>query len=53
MPTQDVVDSGPLEMVDATMPERIVEVVKKYKIDTIYNLAALLSAVAEEKNSGS
>jgi nucleoside-diphosphate-sugar epimerase len=49
MPTQDVVDSGPLEMVDATMPDRIVEVVKKYKIDTIYNLAALLSGVAEER----
>jgi len=31
-----------------THPERILEVVKKYKIDTIYNLAALLSAVAEK-----
>ncbi len=49
MPTQEVLESGPKEMVDATMPERIAEVVKKYNIDTIYNLAALLSAVAEEK----
>jgi nucleoside-diphosphate-sugar epimerase len=49
MPSQDVLESGPKEMVDATMPERIVDVVKKYNIDTIYNLAALLSAVAEER----
>ena len=29
--------------------KQIAEVVKKYRIDTIYNLAALLSAVAERK----
>lgn len=46
-PSDDVVNSGPLEKVDATEPERLVEVVKKYHIDTIYNLAALLSVVAE------
>ncbi len=49
MPEKEVMESGPMEKVDATEPEKIVEVVKKYKIDTIYNLAALLSAVAEEK----
>jgi len=48
MPTSDVMESGPSEMVDATEPEKIAEIVKKYKIDTIYNLAALLSAVAEK-----
>lgn len=49
MPEKEVMESGPMEKVDATEPEKILEVVKKYKIDTIYNLAALLSAVAEEK----
>ncbi|MCF8228368.1 MAG: NAD-dependent epimerase/dehydratase family protein [Bacteroidales bacterium] len=49
MPAEEVMESGPMEKVDATEPEKILEVVKKYKIDTIYNLAALLSAVAEEK----
>lgn len=47
-PSQELAESGPLEIVDATDVERIHEVVKKYKIDTIYNLAALLSAVAEK-----
>lgn len=46
-PSQELAESGPLEVVDATDVDRIVEIVKKYKIDTIYNLAALLSAVAE------
>jgi nucleoside-diphosphate-sugar epimerase len=36
-----------MEQVDATDAAKMAEVVKKYKIDTIYNLAALLSAVAE------
>jgi len=47
-PSQELAESGPLEIVDATDVDRIVEIVKKYKIDTIYNLAALLSAVAEK-----
>lgn len=48
-PSEELAGSGPLERLDATEPDRIVEVVKKYNIDTIYNLAALLSAVAEKK----
>jgi len=48
-PSEELANSGPLERVDATDPQRIVEVVKKYKIDTIFNLAALLSAVAEQR----
>lgn len=49
MPSEEVMNSGPNEKVDATEPQKVLEVVKKYKIDTIYNLAALLSAVAEER----
>ncbi len=48
-PSEELANSGPQERVDATDPQRIVEVVKKYKIDTIFNLAALLSAVAEQR----
>ncbi|NVO18689.1 MAG: NAD-dependent epimerase/dehydratase family protein [Bacteroidetes bacterium] len=48
-PTGDLLESGPAEVVDATNIEQIADVVKKYKIDTIYNLAAILSAVGESK----
>ena len=44
-----LLESGPAEVVDITDPQQIAAVVDKYKIDTIYNLAALLSAVAEAK----
>ncbi|MCR4765959.1 MAG: NAD-dependent epimerase/dehydratase family protein [Bacteroidaceae bacterium] len=40
-------DSGPAAIADVTDGDAIAEVVKKYDIDTIYNLAALLSVVAE------
>lgn len=39
---------GPWEKLDATDGERFVEIVKKYKIDTIYNMVALLSATGEK-----
>ncbi len=44
-----LLESSPAEVVDITDPQQIAAVVDKYKIDTIYNLAALLSAVAEAK----
>ncbi|MDD3739584.1 MAG: NAD-dependent epimerase/dehydratase family protein [Lentimicrobiaceae bacterium] len=48
-PKGELLESGPAEQVNATNKERIIDVVKKYKIDTIYNLAAILSAVGEQK----
>ena len=42
-------ESGPSAIADVTDGAAIAEVVKKYNIDTIYNLAALLSVVAESK----
>lgn len=48
-PTGILAESGPKEIVDITDAQRIAEVVDQYKVDTIYNLAALLSAVAEAK----
>ncbi|MBK5720549.1 NAD-dependent epimerase/dehydratase family protein [Dysgonomonas sp. Marseille-P4677] len=41
-------DWGPTVEIDATNIQQIADVVKKYKIDTIYNLAAILSATAEK-----
>lgn len=48
-PKGELKESGPSEIVDITNPEQIGAAVDKYKIDTIYNLAAILSAVAEVK----
>jgi nucleoside-diphosphate-sugar epimerase len=48
-PKGELADSGPSAIVDITNEQQIAETVSWYKIDTIYNLAALLSAVAEAK----
>lgn len=48
-PKGELLESGPTHEVDITNPMQIAEAVDKYDIDTIYNLAALLSAVAEAK----
>ncbi len=48
-PHGELAESGPSEIVDITNPDQIAAAVDKYNVDTIYNLAALLSAVAEAK----
>lgn len=48
-PKGELLESGPSELVDITDPQQIAAAVDKYNVDTIYNLAALLSAVAEAK----
>lgn len=48
-PKGELKESGPSAVVDITNPQQIADTVSKYQIDTIYNLAALLSAVAENK----
>jgi len=40
---------APIEHLDCTKPEQIQEMVRRYRVKTIYHLAAMLSAVAEEK----
>ena len=45
--TGKIAENGPFERIDSTNMMQIIEVVKKYNIDTIYNLAAILSATAE------
>ena len=48
-PTGILKESGPFETVDCRNIKQVSEVVKKYDIDTIYHLAAILSGVAEAK----
>lgn len=48
-PKGELKELGPSAIVDITNPQQIADAVSKYQVDTIYNLAALLSAVAENK----
>ena len=48
-PKGELLESGPCEEADVLNAAQLAQIVSKYKIDTIYNLAALLSAVAETK----
>lgn len=48
-PKGALAEGGPSAVADVTNAEQMAEVVKQYRIDTIYNLAALLSVVAEQK----
>lgn len=48
-PVGELKESGPSAIVDVTNGEMIASVVKEHRIDAIYNLAALLSVVAESK----
>jgi len=47
MPPRDA--QGPFEFIDTTNPRQIQEAVRRHGVDTIYHLAALLSAVAEDR----
>ena len=48
-PKGELLESGPSAVANVCDAAQLAEVVEKYNIDTIYNLAALLSAVAEAK----
>ncbi len=49
MPAREAASDGPFEHVDCTVRRMIDEVVRKFDVGTIYHLASLLSATAEEK----
>lgn len=49
MPARLATTDGPFEHVDCTVRRMIDEVVRRYDIGTIYHLASILSATAEEK----
>ena len=46
---EDLVSGAQFEFIDCTSPGQIQDVVRIYDVGTIYHLAALLSATAEEK----
>ena len=48
-PTSALRDAGPFEFLDVTQRGAIAAVVDRYHIDTIYHLAAILSATGERK----
>ncbi|MBA7669419.1 putative epimerase/dehydratase [subsurface metagenome] len=46
-PLDELANSGPFEFADANEPDSIERLIKKYKIDAVHHLAAVLSANAE------
>ncbi len=44
-----LIDEGPFELLDCTVVEQLQDVVQRHDIGTVFHMAALLSAVAEEK----
>jgi nucleoside-diphosphate-sugar epimerase len=48
-PSDELKESGPIEKVDVTDKEAVRKLIKKHKIDTIYHLVGILSAVGEKK----
>jgi len=48
-PERDFIKAGPFHYIDCNDINAIAKIVKKYGIDTIFHLAAILSAVAEKK----
>jgi nucleoside-diphosphate-sugar epimerase len=49
MEDNQVIQSGPYEILDVTDANKMFSIAKKYQVDTIIHLAALLSATAEAK----
>ncbi|WP_373897873.1 L-threonine 3-dehydrogenase [Haloimpatiens sp. FM7315] len=45
----EVIESGPFEILDVNDGKKMGEIAKKYNVDSVIHLAALLSAVAEAK----
>lgn len=48
-PTGDLRETGPYETVDVTRPESLVQTIDRYGVHTVYHMAAVLSAVGEER----
>lgn len=45
---ENLLESGPFEIVNVNNPQQLADAVKKYKVNTIIHLAAILSAVGEQ-----
>lgn len=46
--SEEMMTSGPFEIIDATDKEAVLTIVKKYKVSQVYLLAAMLSVTAEQ-----
>lgn len=46
--SQEVMESGPFEILDIMDEKKVLEIIKKHEIKTVYLLAALLSGTAEK-----
>ena len=46
--SEEMMTSGPFEIIDATDKETILKIVQKYNVNQVYLLAAMLSATAEK-----
>jgi len=49
LPSETLRDSGPFQTADVTDADALDQVIRKYGIDTVFHLAAILSAVGEQK----
>ncbi len=47
-PSDELRNSGPFHFIDVNKIDTVEEIVKKYDIDTVYHMAAILSAVGEK-----
>ena len=47
-PTEEMLSAGPFEVIDLGEKEQIARAIRKYDIDIIYHLAAVLSATGEQ-----
>lgn len=48
-PNSEVCTEGIFEIVDVTNPDQLAKIAAKYRVDTVIHLAAILSAIGEEK----
>ena len=48
-PMEQLATAAPFEFVDVSNMDQVMEIITRHKVDTIYHLAALLSATAEAK----
>jgi nucleoside-diphosphate-sugar epimerase len=49
MPASTTIADGPFEHLDCTKPDQVHDVVSRHGVRTIYHLAAMLSAIAEDR----
>jgi nucleoside-diphosphate-sugar epimerase len=48
MPEEAFIKAGPFEVLEGTNRETLIDVIEKYRIDTVYHLVSLLSATGEK-----